>query len=108
MKYFLQQNSCFFIFGFILGRFNLSLIEIFTICALFSASIVLIDFKYQNPQTFSEHFMSSVFDNLYCIVFACIMTYVNADIAQTLFYGAIVIVFVLIRVNTRKENLIKN
>lgn len=108
MKYFLQQNSCFFIFGFILSSFNLSLIEIITICALFSASIVLIDFKYQNPQTFSEHFMSSLFDNLYCIVLVCVMTYVNADIVQTLFYSVIVIVFVLIRVNTRKENLNRN
>lgn len=87
----------------ILGTFNRSLTEILTICAIFSLSVGAVDFKYENPQGFKGNFLNTVFDNLYVIVFASIMTYLNADIFQTLVGGIIVIGFVQLRIWTKRD-----
>ena len=103
IKYYFYQYSGFLVFGMILGTFNRSLTEVLTICTIFSLSVVAVDFKYQNPQTFKENFITILLDNLYVIVFASIMTYLNADILQTLVGGIIVIGFIQLRIWTRKE-----
>ena len=101
IKYFLYQYSCFFVFGMILGTFNRSLTEVLTICTIFSLSVWLVNFKYENPEGFKENFLNIVFDNLYVIVFASIMSYVGADIIQTITAGFAVIGFTLLRIFTK-------
>lgn len=105
IKYFFYQYSCFFLYGITLSTFGATFNETLSFSLAFAFSILLLDFVHDNPITFKEQFISTLYDNLYVIVLGITAGYFNVDILTSILYGIAIVSLVALKVSTRRSKL---
>jgi hypothetical protein len=85
--------SCFIIFGIIIGKFNLELINTILICSMFCITVICIEFQDEN---YHKGF-NWILDNLYIVYISILFAILNVNIVDFAIIGVFIILSVTFR-----------
>lgn len=96
---FLEKYSCFLIFGFIIGTYQISAINTLFINFLFCITVLLIELQNENYSKITNW----IFDNLYIFYISIIFGFLDTD-----FFDFFIIILIIIPLVSIRTNRILN
>lgn len=92
---FLQKYSCFFVFGWIIGTYELSIFNILLLNLLFCVCICIIELQNENR----SKYVNLILDNLYILYISIVFGILDTSLLKFAIIATITIILVNLRVN---------